>query len=148
MGAEIVGLGDGTYAVRTVSAGSAGAGGQTAGPNAESGFAVNAVAAPGADAVIATHTPPAGAAGELHKIEVTTWLSAGAPAAAEDNNMAFKFGNTVISKLPVARALNVPITVEFYFNAAIGTSFAVNSVAAATAGVTYCAFLTATKVVS
>jgi hypothetical protein len=118
------------------------------GPNAESGFGIGAVAAPGAGATIASHTPPAGNAGKLHRIEVVTWLAVGAPAAAEDNNMAFKFGGTVISNLPVARALNVPIKTEFYFNAAAGTAFSIVAVAAATAGVTYCASINATKVVS
>lgn len=148
MGAELTALPDGTYAVRTVSAGAVGSGAQSAGPNAESGFAIGAVAAPGVGATICTHTPPAGNAGELHEIEVTLWYSAGAPAANENSNMAFKFGGGNISNLPVPPALNVPVKSKFYFNAAVGTPFAIVAVNAATAGVTYCAFLTATRVVS
>lgn len=148
MSAELTQLADGTYAVRTVSAGSVGANQQSSGPNDQSGFGIGTVAAPGAGAVIATHQPPAGNAGELHEVEITAWLSAGTPAAADLNNMAFKFGGTVISSIPVVNALNVPTKSKFYFNAAAGTPFAVVAVAAATAGVSYSAFITATKIVS
>lgn len=149
MGAELVALGDGTYAVRTISAGSAGTGAQSSGPNGESGFGIGNVTAPGAGAVIATHQPPAGSAGELHEIDVTVWYSAGTPADATENaNMAFKFGGTVISALPAVAALNSPVKTKFYFNAANGTPFAVVAVGAGAAAVKYNAFITATKIVS
>lgn len=148
MGAEMVALADGTYAIKTVSAGSVGTSQQSSGPNAESGFGIGTVSAPGVGATIATHQPPAGNAGELHEIEITAWLSSGTPAAADLNNMAFKFGGTTISAIPVVNALNVPTKSKFYFNAAAGTPFSVIAVAAATAGVGYSAFITATKIVS
>lgn len=150
-------LSDGNYALQTTAPASGGTSTTVkvdptstafSGPNGESGFGIGAVAAPAAGATIATHTPPPGNAGKLHRIEVILWLSVGTPAVAEDNNMAFKFGGTIISNLPVARALNVPMKTEFYFNAAAGTAFSVVAVNAATAGVTYCASINATKVVS
>lgn len=142
-------LGDGSYAQKTASAGSVGIDPQTSGPNAESGFGINSVVAPAAGAVIATHTPPVGAAGELHEIDVTVWYSAGVPAdATENSNMAFKFGGGIISALPVVPALNTPVKTKFYFKAAAATPFAVVAVGAGAAAVKYNAFITATKVVS
>lgn len=148
MSADLVQLGDGTYATRVVSAGSVGAGAQSSGPNDQSGFGIGAVSAPGAGATIATHTPPVGNAGELHEIEITAWLASGTPAAADLNNMAFKFGGGTITSIPVAQAINVPIKTKFYWTAAAGTAISVIAVAAATAGVTYAAFISATKIVS
>lgn len=148
MSAELTQLGDGTYAVRVVSAGSVGTNAQTAGPNDQSGFGIGTVAAPAAGATIATHQPPAGNAGELHEIEITTWLAAGTPAAADLNNMAFKFGGGTITNLPVVNALNVPTKTKLWWTAAAGTPMAVIAVANATAGVTYAAFISATKIVS
>lgn len=148
MSSELVALSDGTYAARVVSAGSVGANAQTSGPNDQSGFGIGTQAAPGAGTVIATHTPPAGNAGELHEIEITAWLAAGTPAAADLNNMAFKFGGSVISNIPVINVLNSPTKTKFYYTAAAATPFAVVNVGAATAGVTYAAFITATKIVS
>lgn len=149
MSSELVQLIDGTYATRVVSAGSVGANAQTAGPNAESGFGIGAVTAPGAGAVIATHQPPAGNAGELHEIEATVWYSVGAPVDATENaNVAFKFGGTVISSIPIVPVLNTPVKTKFYFNAAAGTPFAIVAVGAGAAGVKYNAFITATKIVS
>ena len=106
------------------------------------------VAAPGADAQIATHQPPNSAAGKLHQIDVAVWFSAGAPAAADNFNVGFKFGNTLISKIPIIPVLNQVVRSTFYFKAAVGTQFAIYSVGAATAGVTYNAYISATKVFS
>jgi len=145
---ELVQLSDGTYGVRVVSAGSVGANAQTAGPNDQSGFGIGSAAAPAGGTVIATHTPPAGNAGELHEVEITTWLAAGAPAAADLNNMAFKFGGGTITAIPVVNALNVPTKTKLYWTAAAGTAMSVIAVGAATAGVTYAAFISATKIVS
>lgn len=141
-------LADGSYAQQVASAGSVGTNPQTSGPADESGFGANSVTAPAADTLIANHQPPAGNAGELHRIEVVVWLSGAAPASADNFNMGFKFGGTLISKIPVIPAAHVPTRVEFYFKAAAGTPFAVNSIAAATAGVIYNAYITATKLVS
>lgn len=148
MAADLVQLSDGTYATRVVSAGSVGANAQTAGPNDQTGFGIGTVAAPGAGAVIATHQPPAGNAGELHEVEITAWLAAGTPAAADLNNMAFKFGGGTITAIPVINALNVPVKTKLYWTAAAATPMAVIAVGAATAGVTYAALITATKIVS
>jgi hypothetical protein len=148
MGAEMVALSDGSYAVKMVSAGSVGANGQTSGPNDQSGFGIGTIAAPTAGQVIATHTPPAGNAGELHEVEVTVWLSAGTPAAADLNNVAFKFGAGTITALPLPNVLNTPVKTKFYWTAAVTTAMAVIAVGAATAGVSYSAFISATKVVS
>ncbi len=148
MGAEMVALSDGTYAVKTVSAGSAGANAQTSGPNDQSGFGIGAVTAPAAGATIATHTPPPGNNGELHEIEIYTWLSAGAPAAGETNNVQFKFGAGAITDLPMIPTLNQVMRFKFYWTAATGTAISVIAKAAGTAGVTYNAFITATKIVS
>ena len=146
----------GQYSLRTTATGSgatqnvaiASTSGAFSGPSAESGFANGTVVAPGVGATIATHTPPAGNAGKLHKITATCWFSVGSPVAADNFNMAFKFGGGVISAIPVVPALNAPVTVEFYFNAAVGTPFSIVAVGAGTAAVAYNAFLTATKVVS
>lgn len=143
--------GDGTFAQQTVSVANAAgtSGGQTAGPSGETGFGIGSATAPAIGATIATHQPPAGNAGKLHEIEVTAWYSAGTPAdATETSNMAFKFGGTVISNLPVAAVLNSPTKTKFYFNAAAGTPFSVVAVAAGSAACKYNAFITATKVVS
>lgn len=149
-------IGDGDYALKTTGSGGGGSSNvaitsatvATSGPNAESGFGIGGVAAPAAGATIATHQPPAGNAGKLHRITATIWFSETAPAAADNANMAFKFGGTVISALPAIPVMHVPVTVEFYFNAAAGTPFSIVAVGAGTAGVKYNAFITATKVVS
>lgn len=118
----------------------------TTGPVAETGFGggPGTVVAPAADTVITNHFP--GVAGELHMIEVVTWFSEGTPTAADNYNMGFKFGGTLIAPIPVVAAINVPTTSRFYFNSAAGTPFGVHSIDAGTAGVGYNAFLTATRV--
>lgn len=142
-------VGDGDYALKTTGAGGGGSTtASTSGPNAESGFGIGGVVAPAAGATIATHQPPAGNAGKLHKITATVWFTETAPAAADNANMAFKFGGTTISALPAIPVMHVPVTVEFYFNAAAGTPFSIIAVGAGTAAVKYNAFITATKVVS
>lgn len=145
-------LGDGSYALQTTGGGGGGATDVNIAssdipfyfPVAESGFGSGSVTAPAAGATIATHQPPAGATGKLHKIIVTTWLSGtGTPAEADNMNMAFKYGTTIISNIPVA---TTPITTTFYFKAATGVAFSVVAVAAGTADVTYNAMLVATQV--
>lgn len=141
-----VGLGNDEFALRIASGGGGVDSPATAGPIAESGFGSGSVTAPAAGATIATHQPPASASGKLHKIVVTAWLSGtGTPAAVDNFNIAFKYGDTVISALPVAET---PITTEFYFNAATGVAFSVVAVDAGTANVEYNAMLVATRVVS
>lgn len=143
---SFVGLGNDEYALRIASGGGGVDSPATAGPIAESGFGAGDVIAPAAGATIATHQPPASASGKLHRIVVTTWLSGtGTPGAGDNFNMAFKYGSTIISPLPVAET---PVTTEFYFNAATGVAFSVVAVDAGTADVTYNAMLVATRVVS
>lgn len=125
----------------------AGATGATTGPNAQTGFGGDpgAVTAPAADAVITNHYPAT--ADKLHLIEVTAWLSEGTPLAADNYNMAFKFGGTTIAKIPVLAAVNMPITSRFYYMSAAGTPFGVHAAGAGSPGVKYNAFLTATRLV-
>lgn len=130
-------LNDGSFALQGIT-----------GPIGESGFGSGTVTAPGADTLIATHQPPAAAAGKLHQIEAVVWFSAGTPAAADNFNVGFKFGGTLISKIPIMPVLNQPVRTQFFFKAAANTQFAVYSVGAATAGVTYNAYISATKVFS
>jgi hypothetical protein len=130
-------LGDGSFAMQGIT-----------GPIGESGFGAGTVSAPGADTLIATHQPPGSAAGKLHQIEAVVWFSAGTPAAADNFNMGFKFGGTLISKIPIPPVLNQVVRTTFFFKAAAGTQFAIYSVGAATAGVTYNAYISATKVFS
>lgn len=139
-------LSDGNYALQTTGASAGTTSPASSGPVAESGFGSGTETAPVADTVIATHQPPASANGKLHKITITTWLSGtGTPAAADDFNMAFKYGATVISPLPTTIT---PVTTEFYFNAATGVAFSVVAVGAGTAAVDYNAMIVATQVVS
>lgn len=143
---SFVGLGNDEYALRIASGGGGVDSPATSGPIAESGFGSGSVTAPAAGATIATHQPPASASGKLHQIVVTTWLSGtGTPAAADNMNVAFKYGATVISNLPITDS---PITTTFYFNAATGVAFSVVAVNAGTADVTYNAMIVATRVVS
>ena len=130
-------LGDGSYAMQGVT-----------GPIGETGFGQGSVSGPGANTLIATHQPPADAAGKLHQIECVVWFSAGAPAAADNFNVGFRFGGTTISPIPITPVLNSPVKSVFYFKAAAGTQFGIYSIGAGTAGVTYNAFITATKVFS
>jgi hypothetical protein len=130
-------LGDGSYALQGVT-----------GPVGETGFGSGTVVAPGANTLIATHQPPPDAAGKLHQIECVVWFSEGVPAAADNYNVGFRFGGTLISKIPVLPVLNQPAKSVFYFKAAAGTQFAIYSVNAATAGVAYNGFITATRIFS
>lgn len=130
-------LGDGSFASQGIT-----------GPVGESGFGSGTVVAPAANTLIATHQPPGSAAGKLHQIEVVVWFSVGTPAAADNFNMGFKFGNTLISAVPVVAVLNTVVKTTFFFKAAAGTQFAVYSIGAATAGVTYNAYISATRIFS
>lgn len=143
-------VGGGNYALATTAV-SPTAPGQieaTSGAISESGFGAGSVIAPAAGATIATHSPPAAAAGYLHEIEITTWFSATAPAAADNFNMAFKYGAGNITIIPAVPGLHVPVKTKFYFNAANGVAFSVVAVGAGTAAVAYNAMIVATRVVS
>lgn len=138
---------EGDYYLKTGGSSSGDGSPASSGPVAESGFGSGSETAPVAGTTIATHQPPTSAAGKLHKIEVTTWLSGtGTPAGTDTFNMAFKYGDTVISPLPVAE---IPIKTTFYFNAAEGVAFSVVSgTEAGTTDVDYNAMIVATRVVS
>lgn len=112
--------------------------------NASMGSTGAGVTAPGAGAALVTSLPPSGKG--LYTIKVVAYLSAGTPAAADNANIEFRFGGTVLSRIPLAPALNVPTVWETAFTSDGSTNFSVNATAAATGGVTYNVFLTATKV--
>jgi len=148
-------VGDGNYALQTT----AGGGGGTTdvnitssdvpfyAPVAESGFGVGQVIAPIAGATIATHQPPAGATGKLHRVVVSAWLSGtGTPAAVDGFNIAFKYGETVISNLPIVPDRHIPMETVFYFNAATGVAFSIIAVDAGTVDVEYNVMIVATQI--
>lgn len=101
-------------------------------------------AAPGAGAALATSLPPSGKG--LYQIKVWAWLSAGTPAAADNCNLQFKFGSTGLSRIPLVPALNVLTMWETTYASDGVTNFTVNTVGAATAGVTYNVVMAATKI--
>jgi hypothetical protein len=100
--------------------------------------------APGAGVVVATITPAAG----TYDIEVRTNLDAGAPAAAEINNMDFREGGVVVSVLIVSPVLHTNVAGISRFRRVLdgATAITVNAVAAATAAVGYSAQITAIRV--
>lgn len=112
-------------------------------PKNNSTFANGTVAAPTLGQVVLTALPVAGPG--LYEVRITTWLSAGTPAPADNKNLEFRFGATVLTALPVIPALNTPVIAIMYFSSDGTTAFTVNATAAATAGVTYNATLVATK---
>jgi|SRR5262245_152617 len=92
--------------------------------------------APAAGAAVVTGTPTAG----TYTVTVTTFLAAGAPAAADLNNMELRAGATVIAKLPVAQAINFPIPQSGIVVTLDGaTALSVNAIGNATAAVVYAA---------
>lgn len=102
------------------------------------------VTAPGAGAALVTSLPPTGKG--LYRIQVVAYLSGAAPAAADNQNIEFRFGATTLASLPLVPAANVPTVWETYFASDGATNFSVNATAAATAGVIYNVVFTATKV--
>lgn len=93
--------------------------------------------APGAGGAIATLvTPPGG----LWELNVRAWLDAGAPAAADINNMELREGAVVRSAIGVLPVINVyPSVFTFRLNLDGATNVSVNATGAATAGVGYTA---------
>ena len=102
------------------------------------------VVAPGAGVVIATVTPAAG----TYEVEVRANYDAGAPAAAEINNMDFRDGGAVVSVLIVSPVLhtNVAGISRFMVVTPGAVALTVNAVAAGTAAVGYSAQITAKRV--
>lgn len=111
--------------------------------NASMGSA-KATVAPTAGQALVTSLPPSGKG--LYRIQVVAYLSAGTPAAADAGNLEFRFGGTALSSIPLIPALNVPTTWETVFTSDGATNFSINATAAATGGVAYNVFFTATKV--
>jgi hypothetical protein len=112
--------------------------------NASMGTTGAGVTAPGAGAALVTSLPPSGKG--LYAIEVVAYLSGAAPAAADDANIEFRFGATALSRIPLVPALNVPTCWHTAFTSDGATNFSINATGAATAGVIYNVFFTATKV--
>jgi len=102
------------------------------------------VTAPAAGAALVTSLPPSGKG--LYQIDVVAYLSATAPAAADNANIEFRFGGTTLSRIPLAPALNVVTVWRTFFSSDGTTNFSVNATGNATAAVVYNVFLTATKV--
>jgi hypothetical protein len=111
--------------------------------NASMGSA-KAVTAPAAGQALVTSLPPSGKG--LYTIKVVAYLSAGTPTAADSGNLEFRFGGTALSSIPLIPALNVPTTWETVFSSDGATNFSINATSAATTGVVYNVFFTATKV--
>lgn len=100
--------------------------------------------APTAGQALVTSLPPSGKG--LYQIDVVAYLSGAAPAAADNANIEFRFGGTVLSRIPLVPAANVPTVWRTFFTSDGTTNFSVNATGAGTAAVVYNAFLTATKV--
>ncbi len=100
--------------------------------------------APGANAALVTSLPPSGKG--LYQIDVVAYLSGAAPAAADNANIEFRFGGTTLSRIPLVPALGVVTVWRTFFTSDGVTNFSVNATGAATAGVVYNVFFTATKV--
>jgi len=101
------------------------------------------VVAPAAATVIATLTPAAG----TYDIQVFASYDAGAPAAAEINNMQFRKGGAVVTVLQVLSVANAYSPAR-NFRLVLGgaTAIDVQSIGASTAGVGYSAQITAIRV--
>ena len=114
------------------------------GPLANASMGSGNPSAPTAGTAIVTSLPPSGKG--LYLIEVTAFLSGAAPAAADANNIEFRFGGTTLSKIPLVPAQNVPTTWRTYFSSDGTTNFSVNATGNGTTSVVYYVVLTATKV--
>lgn len=103
----------------------------------------NRAVAPGAGAVIATITPAAG----TWDVEVFAAFDAGAPAAAEINNMQFRKAGAVISVLQTLPVVNIYGPARKFRMVLSGAqAIDVQAIAAATAGVGYSAEITCTRI--
>lgn len=112
--------------------------------NASMGSTGAGVTAPTAGAALVTVLPPSGKG--LYAIEVTAYLSGAAPAAADNANIEFRFGASVLSRIPLIPAQNVQTKWTTTFSSDGTTNFTVNATGNATASVVYNVSLVATKV--
>lgn len=109
------------------------------------GSAARAVA-PGAGAAIATIASASLPAG-TYDVQVVAGFDAGAPVAADINNMEFRRGATVVSSLQVFAVINAYSAVRVFRCVLDGsTAVSVNATAAGSAGVGYNAQLVATRI--
>lgn len=118
----------------------------TPSPLVQSVGATGRAVAPGAGAAIVTI-----AAGNLpagtYDVQALAQYDAGAPAAAELNNMEFRRGATVISALAVLAIVSVYSPVRIFRMVMDGaTALSINATGAGTAGVGYNAELLATRI--
>lgn len=115
-------------------------------------FSAQSVAGTGRVVGIAANTPiatilaaslPAG----TYALEFTTVLDAGAPAAADANNMQLLYGATQLMVIQVdISGLTHPNQSHFQAILAGGSNLTINSIGAGTAGVGYNAQLVATRI--
>lgn len=109
--------------------------------------ATGRVVAPGAGGAIVTIAAGSLAAG-TYDVQVFAAYDAGAPIAAEINNMEFRRGAGVVTALQVLAILNVYGPARLFRMVMDGaTALSVNATGAGTAGVGYNAELIATQVV-
>jgi hypothetical protein len=107
--------------------------------------ATGRVVAPGVGVAIVTiAAPPAG----TYDVQVKCYFDVGAPVAADTNNMEFRVGAGVISALLVAPALQTNVGADFLFRVVLSgaQALSINATGAATAGVGYDAFISATRI--
>ena len=101
---------------------------------------------PIAGAAIATILAASLPAG-TYDVQVAAWLDAGAPVAADINNMEFRRGATVVSALGVLPVITIAGIIKTFRAVLDGaTALSVNATGAATAGVGYSAELVATRI--
>lgn len=104
------------------------------------------VVAPGAGAVIASIAAGSLPAG-TYDVDVLVGFDVGAPVAADQNNMEFRRGASVVSSLQLFLVINVYSPVHTFRCSVSGAeAVSVNATGAATAGVGYSAQLIATRV--
>lgn len=114
---------------------------------ADSVGAAGRVVAPGAGVAIATIAAGSLPAG-TYEFQVMAQYDAGAPLAAELNNMEFREGAAVVSVLAVLAVLNVYSPVRRFVLTVNGaTAVSVNATAAGTAAVGYNAQIVASRLV-
>lgn len=114
------------------------------GPLANASMTSAKATAPTAGQALVTSLPPSGKG--LYQIKVVAYLSGAAPAAADNQNLEFRFGATTLASIPLVPAQNVPAVWETYFSSDGTTNFSVNATGNATASVVYNVFFTAAKV--
>lgn len=104
------------------------------------------VVAPGVGAAIVTIASGSLPAG-VYEVKVNAGLALGTPAVADVNNMELRKAAVVISDLTVVAALAVSATTVFPRIKLDGAqALSVNATGAGTAGVSYSASITATRV--